>query len=405
MRIGMIGAGFNAHFHRRALNSVRGAEISAVYALRGAEEFAAAVRQDGLGDPVVCRDVAELCQNCDIPGLFIPNYARLETMAAIAEAVKAGATLKGVVCEKPLARNMREAGEMVRLAQQANLHTAYFENQIFMPGLAAARAQLAAVEANMGPVHLARSAEEHGGPHETWFWDPTRQGGGVYCDMGCHSAAVGMYMCTPTGKAPDFLQLVSCSATMALLKWGRDPWKAELKARGVDYDKAPAEDYAVANYTFRNPETGQKVAVQATDSWMYDAPGLRLLMEAFAPGYSYTIDTLKSPSGVFIGDKAASSVQDAEMVLEKSQASTGALILQANEPDLYGYCGEWRDALAAFAEGRDGFLNLGYGALVTELVMAAYWSAEHGRPFMKGEVNIEDYVPAIQQGNGAAVLG
>lgn len=405
MRVGMIGAGFNANFHRRALTSVRGVEITAVYALKGAPEFAEASAADGLGAPRVCGSIAELCNNCDVVGIFIPNFARIETMKAIADAVAAGAQLKGLVCEKPLARNLREANEMVALADRAGLRTAYFENQIFMPGLVSARAQLAAVEASMGPVHLARSAEEHGGPHEPWFWDPTKQGGGVYCDMGCHSAAVGMYMCTPTGKDPDFLEFESCTATMKLLKWGNEPWKSTLKARGVDYDKTPAEDYAVANYTFRNPETGQKVAVQATDSWMYDAPGLRLLMEAFAPGYSYTIDTLKSPNGIFIGDQAAASVANAEMALEKSQASSGALVLQANEPDLYGYCGEWRDALAAFQEGRDGLLSLRYGALVTKLVMAAYWSAENKRAFVNGEVDLSDYVPAIQQGRGAEVLG
>lgn len=404
MRVGMIGAGFNANFHRRALTSVRDVEITAVYALKGAPEFKEATEKDGLGSPRICADIAELCNNCDVVGIFIPNFARLDTMRAITEAVKNGAQLKGLVCEKPLARNMKEANEMVRLAKEAGLSTAYFENQIFMPGLVSAKAQLAAVESSMGPVHLARSAEEHGGPHEPWFWDPTKQGGGVYCDMGCHSAAVGMYMCTPGGKAPDFLQFESCSASMKLLKWGNEPWKGMLKEKGIDYDKTPAEDYAVANYTFRNPETGQKVVVQATDSWMYDAPGLRLLMEAFAPGYSYTIDTLKSPIGVFIGDKAAASVQDAEMVLEKSQASSGALILQPNEPDLYGYCGEWRDALAAFKEGRDGLLSLQYGALVTELVMAAYWSAENNRTFVKGEVDLSGYIPAIQQGQGAKVL-
>jgi predicted dehydrogenase len=400
----MIGAGFNANFHRRALGYVRGADITAVYALKGAPEFAEAATKGGLGTPCVCSDIADLCRHCDVVGIFIPNFARLDTMRAIVAAVKEGAKLKGIICEKPLARNLREAGEMVRLADEAGVPTAYFENQIHMPGVVAAKAQLAAVESAMGPVHLARSAEEHGGPHEAWFWDPTKQGGGVFCDMGCHSAAMGMYMCTPKGKAPNFLQFESCTATMKLLKWGRDPWKSTLRERGVDYDKTPAEDYAVANYTFRNPETGQKVVVQATDSWMYDAPGLRLLMEAFGPGYSYNVDSLKSPVGIFIGDQAAAAVGDAEMVLEKSQASSGALILEPNEPDLYGYCGEWRDALAAFEAGRSGLLDLKYGAMVTELVMAAYWSAENRKTFVNGEVDLADYIPLIQQGKGASVL-
>jgi len=117
-----------------------------------------------------------------------------------------------------------------------------------MPSVVQARHQLAAVEQGMGAVHLARSAEEHGGPHEPWFWDPTRQGGGVCCDMGCHSIAVGMYMLTPSGRAPDYLTPVSVTANMALLKWGKKPWIDRLKEKGVDYNITPAEDYS--NVTF-----------------------------------------------------------------------------------------------------------------------------------------------------------
>lgn len=58
----------------------------------------------------------------------------------------------------------------------------------------------------MGPLMLTRSAEEHAGPHEGWFWDPTRQGGGVLSDMGCHSIAVGWFLLNPSGQPLTFLQ-------------------------------------------------------------------------------------------------------------------------------------------------------------------------------------------------------
>jgi hypothetical protein len=37
--------------------------------------------------------------------------------------------------------------------------------------------------------------------------------------------------------------------------------------------------------------------------------------------------------------------------------------------------------------------------------MAAYWSAENKKTFVNGEVDLSDYIPAIQQGRGAEVLG
>ncbi len=403
VRIGVIGAGFVANFHRVALGSARGIELSAVYALKGAADLAAAATGGGLGETKVCGSIKELVEMVDVVAIFNPNFARLETMQAIVDAAK-NHPLLGLVCEKPLGRTIAEAKNMVGLAEEAGLKTAYFENQIHMPAVTKCRAQLAQVASKMGPVHLTRSAEEHGGPHMPWFWDPTQQGGGVWCDMGCHSAAVGMQMLTPENKPPNFLEPVSVTATLALLKWGRNPWLTKLQAMGVDYTQTPAEDYALVTLKFRNPETDQIVIAQATDSWMYDAPGLRLLMEAMGPGYSYNVNTLMSPAGLFISDAAAEAVKNAELALEKSQANRGSLVIQPNEPDLYGYVDEWRDAMAAFKDGKDGLLNFAYGEQIARLVAAGYLSSELGKTVTMDEVR-DDYVSLIHQGKGLEVLG
>jgi predicted dehydrogenase len=409
LRVGFVGAGFVAKFHATALCSVRGVELAGVTALAGADALSGEARRLGIGAGTVFPTVGELCKNVDVVAIFAPNYARLEVMQMIGEARRAGAELKGVICEKPLARNLSEAEALVTAAREAQLLTAYFENQIHMPAVRNARAQLASVEQAMGPVHLTRSAEEHGGPHEPWFWDPTRQGGGVLCDMGCHSIAVGWYMLTPSGKHPSFLSPRRVTAQTMLLKWALAEWRSKLMARGVDYSKHPAEDYATGSIAFQHPETHQTVLAQFTDSWMYDAPGLRLLMEALGPGYSYTVNSLESPAGLFISDEAASAVVDKEIALEKAQASRGALVLQPNEADLYGYVSEWRDAVAAFREGRNAFLDWEYGRAITRLVMAAYLSAEKGMAIDLGDPKVSrdlnSYVPAIQAGEGAKVLG
>ncbi len=407
-KIGMIGAGFVAAFHERALCSVRGVELAGVYALKGAEDLAKRARADGLGKTKVCKSIAELCHAVDVICIFAPNFARIQMMQDIAQAVGAGAKLKGIICEKPLARNLAEANTLANTAKKIGVPTAYFENQIHMPGVVEARRQLAAVEKQMGPVHLARSAEEHGGPHEPWFWDPTKQGGGVCCDMGCHSVAAGMYMLTPSGKPPNYLKPVSVSASMALLKWGKEPWISQLRKRGVDYSATPAEDYSNVSITFQDPQTGLRGVVGAINSWMYDAPGLRLLTEAFGPGYSYTVNSLQSPAGLFISDAAATAVADSELALEKAQATRGALVLQPNEPDLYGYIGEWRDAIAAFEQGKNALLDFEYGRLITMLIMAAYMSHEQKRVIdltdSKVLKSLDKYVPLIQLGKGAEVL-
>jgi len=409
LKLGIVGAGFVANFHTRAIMQVRAMEIDGITALKGAEALSATVKKHNLGAGGVYPNVAEMAKHVDAIAVYVPNFARVEIVEQIVDAVKQGADLKGVICEKPLGRNVKEARRLVDLANEAGLKTAYFENQIFMKPIQAQLAQLAPQQKTMGPLVLTRSAEEHGGPHEPWFWDPTRQGGGVLCDMGCHSIAVGWYALTPIGKPVTFLEPVSISADTALLKWGLPMWREKLlKERGVDYGKTPAEDFTTGMVTFRNPETGQIVKAQFTDSWMFEKQGLRLFMDGMGPGYAFEVNTLQSSLQIFIGDAAAEATADAETALEKATASRGLLAVQHNEADLYGYTDENEEAAAAFLAGRDGYLPWSYGLEITKLVMAGYMAAERKQTIDLTDVavqrELETYIPLIQQGRGAEVL-
>jgi predicted dehydrogenase len=411
LRLGVVGAGFVARFHARALMQVRGVEIAGIVSrtTASAERLSAMVRGDGLGEGAIYSSITEMANHVDALAIYAPNYVRVEMVEEIVDAVKRGAELKGVICEKPLARNVKEARRLVDLADEVELKTAYFENQVFMKPLRAQLAQLEPQQRTMGPLTLTRSAEEHGGPHEAWFWDPTRQGGGALCDMGCHSIAAGWYALTPVGKPVTFLEPISASADCALLKWGQPRWRGQLLERfGVDYAKTPAEDFATGMITYRNPETGQIVKAQFTNSWMFEKQGLRLLLDGMGPGYAFEINTLRSTLEVFIGDAAAEAVADAELALEKATASRGLLAVQYNEADLYGYPDEIDDAARAFRAGEDAFLPWSYGLEITKLVMAAYMSAERQQTVdltdAAAQKELEAYVPLIQQGRGAEVL-
>jgi predicted dehydrogenase len=409
LRVGSVGAGFVARFQVTAMQQVRGMKLAGVTALQGAPELAALARHLGVGDTVVYDSISEMAKHVDCIAIYAPNFARIPIMEEIVAAVKAGAELKGVICEKPLGRTVAEARRLVALAQSVDLRTAYFENQIFMKPIRTQMAQLEPVQKRMGPLSLTRSAEEHGGPHEGWFWDPTRQGGGVLCDMGCHSIAVGWFTLIPIGKEITYLQPQSVTAEIALLKWGQLHWREKLlKERSVDYSKTPAEDFATGMVTYKNPETGQKVKSQFSNSWMFEKQGLRLFMDGMGPGYAFEINTLISPLSIFIGDVAAEAIKDAESALEKATASRGLLAVQHNEADLYGYTDENADALHSFAAGRDAMLPWSYGLEITRLVMAAYLSAERKRTIELTDPavlrELETYVPLIQQGRGAEQL-
>jgi len=89
---------------------------------------------------------------------------------------------------------------VLRLAEDAGLAHGYLENQVFSTAVERGKEIIwrRAVPAS-GRPYLARAAEEHSGPHEPWFWQGARQGGGVMSDMMCHSVEVGRFLLT----APD----------------------------------------------------------------------------------------------------------------------------------------------------------------------------------------------------------
>lgn len=409
IKFGFIGSGFIARFLATAMIQVRDCELAAIYDRSDAQNLAAFARDHHLGNPVVTDSIKEIADTCDVVAILTPNFARVNAMEQVAGAVQDGSSLKGVICEKPLGRNVRESARMVQLAKDTGLCTAYFENMLFMNTINNSLRQLQPQMESMGGLMIARSTEEHAGPHSSWFWDPVKQGGGAMSDMGCHCMAVCRHILTPPGKDPLFLKPVSMQCDMSLLKWGQPVYRKQLLGRyGVDYSKTPAEDFATGIIAFQNPETGQIIKGQFTNSWMFDKQGLRLSMDGLGPGYAMEVNTLLSPSEIFIGDEAAEAVADSEAALEKSTSTKGLLAIQPNEADLYGYTGELRDAVKAFNENRDGTLNWEYGLEVTRLVQAAYLSAELRKKIDLTDQGIIDqlsgYTSKIARGEGAEVL-
>jgi predicted dehydrogenase len=409
LRYGIVGGGFMTGFQLRGLQQVRSVEVAGLVSRRAPEELAAEARRLGLGDARIFASVREMIPHVDVISVNSPNYTRLAIVEEIVDTVKSGAELKGIICEKPLARNLAEARRMMQLIREIDVPNIYFENQVHMKTVQTHRAQLAPVMQAMGPPMLVRSNEEHSGPHRSWFWDPTQQGGGVMSDMGCHCLAVGWYLLTPPGKPMRFLQPQSVMADLSLLKWGLPHWKQELREQfGVDYDKTPAEDFATGMVSFRNPETGQISKAQFTVSWMFDKQGLRLLFDGLGAGYAFEMNSLRSPLEVFVGDQAITGMADMEAAVEKLQSSRGLVPVQPNEADLYGYSDENVDAVAALREGRPALLDWEYGLEIVRLTMAAYLSAERRATVDLTDpatcAELESYVPLIQQGRGGEVL-
>jgi len=238
LRIGFVGAGFIADFHLKAFAQVRNAVIAGVFSPRRdtRETFASKADAAELGPCRAYATLEEIVSSEDLDALWIlsPNDTRLDVMRALANArTSARSSIRYVACEKPLARSLAEAKEMVALAEKANVLTGYLENQIFSTAVERGKEIIwrRAVPSG-GRPYLARAAEEHAGPHKPWFWTPERQGGGVLSDMMCHSVEVGRFLLTDPAAARRSLKLVSVQATTANLKWTPERVKRELLRAG-----------------------------------------------------------------------------------------------------------------------------------------------------------------------------
>ena len=168
--VGFIGSGFMTRFHIRSWEAVRDADIRGIYSptRAHAEDAAALARSLRVGEARAFESIEAMVADPSIDCVWIcgPNFARVPNMERILAAIKQGATLKAIACEKPLGRNAAEAARMVELVEEAGLLHGYLENQLFMPSLERGKQIVwARGAAFSGRPYLARAAEEHGGPH------------------------------------------------------------------------------------------------------------------------------------------------------------------------------------------------------------------------------------------------
>jgi predicted dehydrogenase len=401
--IGFVGSGFVSQFHIRSLVSVRDADVAGVVSptREHAEAAAALAKQLGVGSPKVFRSVAEMVADPAVDALWIcsPNDTRVAVVEETVDAVGRGASLVGVACEKPLARTVAEARRMLELVRRAGLLHGYLENQVFAPALARGKEIIwRRAAAIAGRPYLARAAEEHSGPHMPWFWLGSRQGGGVLSDMLCHSYEAARFLLTAPGEPRDALTVTDVNAQIASLKWTRKEYAEMLREQtggAVDYARTPAEDFARATVRLRTPE-GFPALVEATTSWSFVGPGLRLRMELLGPEYSMQVDTLNSELSVFLSRRVTGP--GGEDLVEKQNAEQGLMPVVPDEEASYGYAAENRHMVRAFLAGQQPQETWEDGLAVTTVLMACYLSAERGQAVRFPAPELETFVPAVAQG-------
>ena len=158
IKIGVIGIGFIGAAHVEALRRIPGIEVAAI---AHSSDAKAKTKGEELGVDKAYGDYRQLLEIAEIDAVHVctPNHLHYPQTE---DSLSAG---KHVVCEKPLAVTVKEAEELVKLADSSGLATAVHFNIRFYPLMAHIRAMIAGGE--LGEIYAV-----HGSYLQDWlFYD------------------------------------------------------------------------------------------------------------------------------------------------------------------------------------------------------------------------------------------
>jgi predicted dehydrogenase len=337
VKVGLIGAGFVGDIHAYSIKRfVPEAEVVAVASATPgkAERFA---RERGIARAFSDYRQLLALDEVELVLVAVPNdlHARI--------AIDAAAAGKHVVCEKPLCRTLGEADQMIGACRENGVQLLYAEELLFAPKYV--RAKQLIDEGALGEVFLAKQMEEHPGPHEGWFWDVERSGGGVLLDMGCHSI--------------EFTRWVL----------GRPPVKAVTAVMGtfVHGGRTRGEDHSVVVVEYE----GGKMAL-AENSWAKGG-GVDDRCEIYGSKGHTRADLLRGSSLETYSEVGYG------YAVEKADTTRGWTFTMFEEAWNYGFPQEIQH-FARCVRGEEAPIVTGQdGREVLKIMLAAYQAAGEGR--------------------------
>ncbi len=337
INIGIIGSGFIADIHAHAIRHfVPDAKVVAVASPTPGKASSFAGSRDIPNAFENYRDLLAMPE-IDLVTLALPND--LHCQIAL-DAARAG---KHILCEKPLCRTMEEADQMIAACREAGVLLLYAEELLYAPKYV--RARQLVEEGALGRAFLVKQWEEHFGPHEAWFWDVNRSGGGVLLDMGCHSIEYARWV---FGKPP----IKSVSATLGTYVHG---------------DKTRGEDHSIVIVEYEGNRVGM-----AENSWAKPG-GVDDRCEIYGSRGHTRADLLRGNALVTYSDVGYG------YATEKMDLTTGWTYTMFEEVWNYGFPQELNAAVHA-VQGKITPVETGEdGREVLKIIYASYQSMGEGR--------------------------
>ena len=175
MRVGIVGTGFMGRTHAAAWSHTP-ATIAGYISKRTASSEVLIEKYGGKSYP----DLAELLSDVDIVDICSPTHLHYEM---VLEAAAAGCD---IICEKPIARTLAQAQEMITACTEAGVKFFVAHVVRFFPEYAAAKAKVQSGEIGQPAViRLTRGTFQPKKAIDNWFLD-FEKSGGMMLDLMIH---------------------------------------------------------------------------------------------------------------------------------------------------------------------------------------------------------------------------
>jgi predicted dehydrogenase len=252
VKVGVIGIGFIGAAHVEALRRLPGIEVTAI---AHSSDEKARVKGEDLGVDRAFGDHRKLLEIDEIEAVHVctPNHLHFsQTM----EALEAG---KHVLCEKPLAVTVKEAEELVKLADFSGRVTALHHNIRFYPLMSHIRAMISGGE--LGEIYAI-----HGSYLQDWLFYDTDYNWRLEPEFSGESRAIADI----GSHWMDLIEFISgerianvCADMATVYKTRKKPLKPVETFSGKmlkpdDYEEIPigTEDYATVMLRFGGGASG-----------------------------------------------------------------------------------------------------------------------------------------------------
>jgi predicted dehydrogenase len=174
IRVGIIGAGFGASVHIPALKFIEETQVTAICSRRPERAHMVAAQHR---IPKAMSDYRELIRSDEVDAVIVASPPHLHHQMTLT-ALEAG---KHVLCEKPMARNLAETRDMVKMADQVGVAAMVNHEFRFVP--ARARAKELIDEGYLGEpqsasmvIYRSSLADPNGVPFG-WLMEQEKAGG------------------------------------------------------------------------------------------------------------------------------------------------------------------------------------------------------------------------------------